>query len=316
MSDELKSWIGRGASFEDAVARGLRKLSVPRDRVNVDVLEEKVSTLFSMMGFSWVKVKLTVKPLPARPPQQPRRPDREDRLRPRHDPRDRGKPAQPPQRADETRRNERREERDRHSRDRRDRPPQQQPPRRPEPPQKSPRAPAPPRPQSPAVPAAAESLPRPSFTPESLLAQWKTLTGWADLEWTLTKEGNDVSATLKTSRGERLAPALPSWEYLFNLILERAAEPSPRVRFRVEGAADTREREIADQALNAAAEVKRSGRLYRLDPMPSEQRRIVHQTLKDDPDVETFSEGEGPWRKVVVRPKTRSGADPRRPGAG
>jgi spoIIIJ-associated protein len=39
--------------------------------------------------------------------------------------------------------------------------------------------------------------------------------------------------------------------------------------------------------------------------MNSEERKLVHQALANEADVETFSEGEGPWRKVVVRPKQK-----------
>ena len=35
------------------------------------------------------------------------------------------------------------------------------------------------------------------------------------------------------------------------------------------------------------------------------ERRVVHQTLAADPEVETVSEGEGPWRKVVIRPRVK-----------
>ena len=40
--------------------------------------------------------------------------------------------------------------------------------------------------------------------------------------------------------------------------------------------------------------------------MDSWARRLVHQTLANEPDLETFSEGEGQWRKVVVRPRDPS----------
>ncbi len=39
--------------------------------------------------------------------------------------------------------------------------------------------------------------------------------------------------------------------------------------------------------------------------MEPADRRLVHQILTDDPDVETVSEGEGPWRKVVIKPKQK-----------
>ena len=71
------------------------------------------------------------------------------------------------------------------------------------------------------------------------------------------------------------------------------------------GSIRSQEEKIMELAKRAAAEVRRTKTVYRLDPMPPAERRLVHQALADDPDVETASEGEGPFRKVVVRPKTR-----------
>lgn len=49
--------------------------------------------------------------------------------------------------------------------------------------------------------------------------------------------------------------------------------------------------------------VKSTSRSFRMAPMSSMQRRFVHRVLSNHPDVETCSEGEGKWRKVVVRPR-------------
>jgi spoIIIJ-associated protein len=50
-------------------------------------------------------------------------------------------------------------------------------------------------------------------------------------------------------------------------------------------------------------EVESTGRVFRLEPMSPAMRRFVHKMLADNPKVETYSEGEGKWRKVVLRPK-------------
>jgi predicted RNA-binding protein Jag len=77
--------------------------------------------------------------------------------------------------------------------------------------------------------------------------------------------------------------------------------PAPEIREPAPAAA-VDEKGIALLAQNAAEEVRRTGRVYRLDPMSPAERRVVHQTLAEEPGVETASEGEGPWRKVVVKP--------------
>lgn len=56
-------------------------------------------------------------------------------------------------------------------------------------------------------------------------------------------------------------------------------------------------------ARETATQVSRTRRIVRLDPMSAEARRIIHQALKDHPEVETLSEGEGSRRTVVVKPK-------------
>jgi predicted RNA-binding protein Jag len=153
-----------------------------------------------------------------------------------------------------------------------------------------------------------------STTPEELLAQWKGLLGWDDLAWEQKSvEGGKPVYALTTSKAELLAGSdgrtLEAFEYLFNLVLARAPEDRDYLRFLVEGVdleAKRFERAI-DIAQRAAAEVRRSGRAYRLDPMPSPERKAIHQAFTDDPDVETVSEGEGPWRKIVLRPKPKAG---------
>jgi spoIIIJ-associated protein len=52
-----------------------------------------------------------------------------------------------------------------------------------------------------------------------------------------------------------------------------------------------------------AEQVKTRGRAFALEPMPAYERRIIHLTLADDPDVTTESTGDGEVRKVVIVPK-------------
>jgi len=52
--------------------------------------------------------------------------------------------------------------------------------------------------------------------------------------------------------------------------------------------------------------VKRGLHVYRLRPMPAQMRRFVHRALENNPVVETVSEGEGKWRKVVIKERVTS----------
>lgn len=66
------------------------------------------------------------------------------------------------------------------------------------------------------------------------------------------------------------------------------------------GSAEERKAVLTQQALDAAKEVKRWGDPITLPKMNSHDRRIIHVTLQDDPEIETNSEGEGAMKKVVV----------------
>jgi len=64
-----------------------------------------------------------------------------------------------------------------------------------------------------------------------------------------------------------------------------------------------RDEEIVEIALLAAEKVKKMKEPHRLSLMDPYERRIVHLALKDNPDVETESEGEGFQKRVVIRPR-------------
>ena len=146
--------------------------------------------------------------------------------------------------------------------------------------------------------------------PGDRLAQWRDLLGWEDLAWEFhPAENRRLPVDLKTSRGQTLAGSggkvLEAFEYLFNLVSSGGDREKPWVSFRVAGFPSADESRLVDQALFAAFQVRRTGKMFRMDPMPPAHRRAVHQTLANHPDVETFSEGEGPLRLVVVKPKEK-----------
>lgn len=150
----------------------------------------------------------------------------------------------------------------------------------------------------------------PPVLPETLLAQWKSLLGWDDLAWEMKPvENHRLPVALKTSHGERLAGnggrALEAFEYLFNLVSSGGDREKPWVSFRVAGFPSAEESRVVDKALFAAFQVRRTAKVFHLDPMSAGQRRAVHQTLIHHPDVETASEGEGSARHVVVKPKEK-----------
>ena len=68
---------------------------------------------------------------------------------------------------------------------------------------------------------------------------------------------------------------------------------------------EKREQSVLDEARRAVETAKATGKPVRMEPMDSSMRRLVHRTLSANPEVTTASEGEGPWRKLVIRPRSQ-----------
>ncbi|MCX6386108.1 MAG: KH domain-containing protein [Solirubrobacterales bacterium] len=62
---------------------------------------------------------------------------------------------------------------------------------------------------------------------------------------------------------------------------------------------------LEEQADEAVSEAISSGQPVQLDPMSSSERRLVHEYLRDSAEVETYSEGEEPKRRLIVAPASR-----------
>ncbi|MDH4346468.1 MAG: hypothetical protein OEW31_09045, partial [Thermoleophilia bacterium] len=73
------------------------------------------------------------------------------------------------------------------------------------------------------------------------------------------------------------------------------------------GYRDRREATVTSIARQGAERASASGRPVALEPMSAVERRVVHEALKDDPEVETASEGVEPHRYVVVVPRHAAG---------
>lgn len=95
---------------------------------------------------------------------------------------------------------------------------------------------------------------------------------------------------------------LDSLEHIVNLIVNRNAETRVKINLDTEEYRLRQEKRLQELALKALEQVKTTGKAYRFDPMSAKDRRIVHVALKDAEGIETFSEGEGAFRKVVIKP--------------
>jgi spoIIIJ-associated protein len=75
-----------------------------------------------------------------------------------------------------------------------------------------------------------------------------------------------------------------------------------RVTVDAAGYRDRRRELLSEEAEIAAQRAARNGEAVRLEPMSASERRMVHEVLKDRTDVETYSEGDEPDRRIVVTP--------------
>lgn len=93
---------------------------------------------------------------------------------------------------------------------------------------------------------------------------------------------------------------LDSLQYLANRVANKHQDGYVRVKLDTENYRARREETLRHLAKNIAHKVKRNRRPVALEPMNPYERRIIHSALQSDPYVTTHSEGEEPYRKVVV----------------
>ncbi|MBA2469884.1 MAG: KH domain-containing protein [Chloroflexia bacterium] len=92
-------------------------------------------------------------------------------------------------------------------------------------------------------------------------------------------------------------------QYLVSMLVNRRIETYTRVIVDVEGYRSRREESLVGLAERVARQVARSQRPVVLEPMPPNERRIIHIALKSHPDVATQSSGEGNQRRITVEPR-------------
>ncbi|MGI6093067.1 MAG: protein jag [Veillonellaceae bacterium] len=98
---------------------------------------------------------------------------------------------------------------------------------------------------------------------------------------------------------------LDALQYLTNLAANRDAEERIRIVLDVEDYRKRRAETLNRLALRLADKVRRSGERIALEPMSPHERKIIHMALQNDHRIVTYSEGEEPYRKVVIGPKGR-----------
>lgn len=93
---------------------------------------------------------------------------------------------------------------------------------------------------------------------------------------------------------------LDSLQYLVSLVANKGQENYIRVKVDTENYRQRRKDTLENLARNIAYKVRKTGKSVMLEPMNPYERRVIHSALQNDRYVETHSEGEEPFRKVVV----------------
>ena len=152
------------------------------------------------------------------------------------------------------------------------------------------------------IPAASTGLV--DKTKEYLAALFKAMDIETEVTIHFDEENNNMDINLEGSEmgiliGKR-GQTLDALQYLISLYVNKESEAYVRVKLDTENYRARRKDTLENLAKNIAFKVKRSRRSVTLEPMNPYERRIIHSALQNDKYVATRSEGEEPYRKVVV----------------
>lgn len=277
MSNQAESIEVRAKNVNAAIEEGLRRLNLTREQVDVEVITPGSRGVLGF-GAEDARVRLTPRPIVKPPPVSapPARPTRDE-------PPPVASPAKPPAAAAPTTARS---------------------------------APAPVGEPKPAVTLpAAEGAGDPVALASGMLAELLRLMGVQatvrghfatdsvrdkneEPALVLDIVGNDLGILIGR-RGETLT----ALQYVTRLMVNHKLERWVNVVVDVEEYKNRRERTLQQLAIRTAERVAATGRTLALEPMPARERRIIHLTLRDHPEVTTQSVGEDEHRKVTIVPK-------------
>lgn len=303
-----------GKTVKDAISKGLAELGCDSADVDIQVIEMGSPGLFGIFGRP-AKVRLTLKEsdkdleidLPVLSIDQPSGRKRE-KAKPEKARADKPQKAEKPEKKQEAPKP--REERDNAAKPEAPKPRPEKKKREPKPqkpaaetaPETEVPAPAPVE-QEPFVPTPDDQLSETAHNARAFLmgltermgvpAQIAVSESPEQIRMVLSGENMSI---LIGRRGE----TLDALQYLTSLNVNRAREDYLRVSLDTENYRAKREEALRKLAVRMAGRCKKSGRRVALEPMNPYERRILHSALQADPDVTTHSEGEEPYRRVII----------------
>lgn len=145
---------------------------------------------------------------------------------------------------------------------------------------------------------------------QSILEELLRMLEFEECRISATVEDGHINFHVVTSDAGRLigrtSQNLDALQFLLNRILSRKYENPPYCVVDVEGYRERRRMKLLEEVRAALERVRETGRPWRMPPLHAMERRIIHQALKDEPDVQTSSEAEEPdgRKRVVISPVT------------
>ncbi|GAA5504481.1 hypothetical protein Dxin01_04255 [Deinococcus xinjiangensis] len=170
---------------------------------------------------------------------------------------------------------------------------------------------APPPPTPDAAPTAMPTLEAAHEDPKLVLERFlKGLTARIDpsLSFNIRENEDALEVEINGEHAAKLAGrdgrTLHAIEVIaYTVLAKQAGRADLRVRVDVGGFRKRQADTLAKLAERLAIQVAKSGEPHELQPMPAADRRIIHMTLKEHPDVMSESVGEGAARRLVIRPR-------------
>jgi len=313
-----------GKTVEDALSAGIKELGCSLDEVTYEVLDRGSPGLFGMFG-RLARVKVTLKEeeedfsiempsLSIKPEKQPKKEKAPKSEKPAEAPA--AKPAPKAEAKAEAKAEEKPAEQPEKTAS--EQPAKQPKPRRERAPRKEKKAePKPETTENEAPAVEAEPVqPAREFPPLDVsalsddgkkaydfISNLTTLMG-VDVEIRMLEEENQILVditgdTLGVLIGRR-GETLDAIQYLASLNVNRDRDEYTRVTIDVEHYRAKREETLRKLANRMANRARKSGRRVVLEPMNPYERRVLHSALHDNPYVETHSEGEEPYRRVII----------------
>ena len=255
----------KASSVSEAIQQGLIQLGATRDDVKIEILNEGSRGLLGLIGAEDAHVRLRLR----RPQGRRTPPEPETATVSEEEPPPPAEVEEPPEPVEAT----------------------------PEPPAKA--------------PALDEEKPDPA---DAAIEAVRTLVGKvgvsATVEFRQRGQGTSEVPIIIDVKGDDLGAlighqgsTLHALQYLTRLIVSRQTRNWTNIVVDVGGYRQRREQSLRKLAERMADRVREKGRPISLEPMPPNERRIIHLTLRDDADVTTQSVGQDENRKVTIRPR-------------